>query len=134
MPPSQYCHHVPHILHHCAQHHGCSFWRTWPRHQTLISEKWPKIIKKRPQKTITWYSFRKPLTFFIIVLKIMVIAFEGPGLQIKPNYQWDYVFELFFYLQNWVLYSFNYFMIVNHQFLTSFVLKRVILSFFPNDF
>ena len=45
-----------------------------------------KNRQKRPQKTITWYSFRKPLTFFIIVLNIMVVAFGEPGLDIKPLY------------------------------------------------
>ena len=104
LPPFQYFHHVPHILRHCTQHHGRSFWRTWSRHQTLISEKWPKIVKKGPQKTITWYSFRKPLTFFIIVLNVMVIAFGGPapGLHYTSNFdtisEIKYVFELFFYL------------------------------------
>ena len=89
---------------------------------------------KKAQKTTTWYSFRKPLTFFIIVLNIVIIAFGGPGLHIKPwYYQWDYFFELFF-LQNWVHYSFNYFTIVIHQFFTSFILKRVILSFFQLSF
>ena len=49
LSPFQYFNHVPHILRHCAQHHGRSFWRTWPRHQTLISEKWPNIVKKAPK-------------------------------------------------------------------------------------
>ena len=110
---------TPHILHHCTQHHGRTFWRTWPRHQTIISEKWPKIVKKGPKKTKTWYSFRKPLTFFILVLNIVIITFGGPGLHIKPWYcQWDYLFELFFNLQ--IGCGYTYFTIVNHQFFTSF--------------
>ena len=78
-----------------------------------------KNRQKRPKITVTWYSFRKPLTFFIIVLNIVIIAFGGPGLHIKPWYcQWDYVFELFFYLQ--IGCDYNYYTIVNHQFFTSF--------------
>ena len=101
LPPFQYFHHVPHILRHCTQHHGRSFWRTWPRHQTLISEKWPKIVKKGPPKNMIFiqkiphilhhcaqhhgHSFWRTCTW--------------PTLHIKLwYYQWDYVFYFYFFI------------------------------------
>ena len=116
LPPFQYFHHVPYILRHCAQHHGRSFWRTWLRHQTLISEKWPKIVKKGPKN----YNM-------IFILKTSHILHhcaqhhDHSFWRTWPTHQTSILsvrlcFELFFYLWNWVHFNFNYFMIVNHQF------------------
>ena len=39
---------------------------------------------KKAKKNYNKISFRKPLTFFIIALNIMVVAFGEPCLDIKP--------------------------------------------------
>ena len=133
MPPFQYFHHVPHILHHCAQHHGRSFWRTWPRHQTLISEKWPKIVKKGPKNYNMIFIQKTPH-----ILHNCAQHRDRSFWRTWPTHQTLILSVRLFF---WIIFfiyqigcSFNYFTILNHQFFTSFIVKTVIFSFFPNDF